>query len=64
MGLYSRDINIGKPNLDKNVSVKNLNEVVSAVKDLRDDLAETTEELKKISLGTSLISGDEVESSE
>jgi len=63
----ARDMNIGIPvrkNFEKPVEVQNLDGVIAGIKEATNRVEEATEELKKISTGTNLILGQEIEEGE
>jgi len=59
---YGRDLDIGTPDEKTLNDIHNkLGKVESKVKDVKDEVDASNEELKKISLGTGLILGGEIE---
>ena len=56
-GIYSRNIDIGKPGVAIPVDVESFVPVVSAIETATAKIEESTEELKKIALGTGLVTG-------
>lgn len=52
---HGMDLDIGYPNMTREVSVESFAEVTSKIKETTTQVEEATEELKKITLGTSLI---------
>ena len=60
---YHREQDIGKPRKDS-ITVDNLDTLIEKVKDVTQELQEAVEELKKISLGTGLVTGVDLDEEE
>jgi len=57
---YSRDMNIGKPNMKREVDVKNFKEVTKKIDDAQTVIEEGNLELRRHTLGLSILAEEDL----